>query len=41
VRSRREAAALFLELEQTSAGSAGPPGEAQDPISPTPSEETT
>jgi DNA-binding NarL/FixJ family response regulator len=38
VRSRREAAALFLELEQTSAG---PPGEAQDPISPTPSEATT
>jgi DNA-binding CsgD family transcriptional regulator len=38
VRSRREAAALFLELEQTSAG---PSGEAQDPISPTPSEATT
>ncbi len=37
VRSRREAAALFLELEPTRAA---PPGEEQDPISPTPSEAT-
>lgn len=36
VRSRREAAALFLELEQTTAGLPG-----EDPISPTPSEATT
>jgi DNA-binding NarL/FixJ family response regulator len=36
VRSRREAAALFLELEQTNAGLPG-----EDPNSPTPSEATT
>lgn len=38
VRSRREAAALFLELEQSTVGL---PGEEHEPISPTPSEATT
>lgn len=38
VRSRREAAALFLELEQSNAGL---PGDESDPFSPTPSEATT
>jgi DNA-binding NarL/FixJ family response regulator len=36
VRSRREAAALFLELEQTTNG--GPAGQKEDVIPPTPSE---
>ena len=39
VRSRREAAALFLELEQPANG--GLPGQADDPIPPTPSEVNT